>query len=149
MKSSYRVPYLRFLVLSLFASTGVLSTSLVVQWLVYDDWLHRTGPLRIIGTSIAALITFAFVFRGQHLAYVRQQEMIRRFEVISTMNDKIRNALQIIVCMSFVHDPKLTQQVQQALDAIDQELRGVLKEVSSPVAAGTAAKSVHTFPKSA
>jgi hypothetical protein len=46
------------------ASSFVLFVSLLIQWVVYDDWLHKTGPLRIVGTVIAALITFFFVLPG-------------------------------------------------------------------------------------
>ena len=133
MLPAYRVvSFAKILVFSLFVSTGVLGSSLLVQWLVYDDWLHRTGPLRIVGASITTVITFAFVFRWQYLARLRRQEMMRRFEAISGMSDRIRNALQIIACISFVREPELTQEVRQALDVIDKELRGVLREVGSP-----------------
>jgi integrase len=32
----------------------VLGSSLLLQWLVYDDWLHETGPVHIFGSALAA-----------------------------------------------------------------------------------------------
>ncbi len=53
----------------------MLAASLLAQWLIYDDWLHRTGPLRIVGTCIAALVTFIFAMRWQLAIRERQLEM--------------------------------------------------------------------------
>lgn len=110
---------------SLLASCFVLTVSLLVQWLVYDDWLHRTGPLRIVGTSIAAVVTFVFVLRWQLGVREKQREMVRRFEMIAYMNDRIRNALQAITCVTYLSRPEETQAVRQAVEVID----GVLHEV--------------------
>jgi hypothetical protein len=60
--SSPKLSNSRIAALSIGASCGVLIVSLVVQWVVYDDWLHQTGPLHLIGTSIAAGLTFIYVF---------------------------------------------------------------------------------------
>lgn len=113
-------------VLSLVASSLVLGASLVIQWLVYDDWLHRTGPLRIVGTCIAAVVTFAFVLRWQLAVRERQREMMRQFEAISYMNDRIRNSLQAIECVTYLSQPEATDSVRQAADAIDAVLREAL-----------------------
>jgi hypothetical protein len=114
--------------LSLAASSLVLAASLVIQWLVYDDWLHRTGPLRIVGTCIAAVVTFGFVFRWQLAVREKQQEMMRRFEAISYMNDRIRNSLQAIECVTYLSQPEATGSVRQAVDAIDIVLREALAD---------------------
>lgn len=113
---------------SFLASLFVLATSLLIQWLVYDDWLHQTGPLRIVGTSIAALVTFTFVLRWQYLVRERQQEMVRRLEMISHMNDRIRNALQAIECVTYLSQPDATASVRQAADVIDRVLQDVLAD---------------------
>jgi len=102
---------------------------LLIQWLVYDDWLHRTGPMRIVGTSIATLITFAFVLRWQYMVREKQQEMVRRLEMISYMNDRIRNALQAIECVTYLSQPEAIKPVRQAVDKIDGVLREVLAGV--------------------
>ena len=119
---------MRIFLISLFASFLVLVVSLVIQWLVYDDWLRHTGPLRIVGTAIAAMITLAFMLRWQYSIREQQRNMIRRFELISHMNDRIRNALQAIECVTYVAQPEATAVVRQEVNAIDKVLRDVLSE---------------------
>jgi len=119
----------RMLLFSFLASFFVLAASLLMQWFVYDDWLHRTGPLRIVGTSIATVVTFAFMLRWQYAARQGQQEMVRRLEMISYMNDRIRNALQAIECVTYLSQPEATAPVRQAVDEIDGVLREVLADV--------------------
>lgn len=119
---------LKILAFSILVSSFVLVASLVIQWLVYDDWQHRTGPLRIVGTSIAAVITFVFMVRWQYAVREKQREMVRRFEVILQMNDRIRNKLQAIECVTYLAQPEATQSVRQAVNAIDEVLRGVLAD---------------------
>lgn len=118
---------------SFLASVLVLGASLLTQWLIYDDWLHRTGPLRIVGTSIATLVTFVFVLRWQYMVREKEQEMVRRLEMISYMNDRIRNALQAIECVTYLSQPEATESVRQAVDSIDGVLREVLADVRPPV----------------
>lgn len=118
---------------SFLASVLVLGASLLTQWLIYDDWLHRTGPLRIVGTSIAALVTFVFVLRWQYMVREKQREMVRRLEMISYMNDRIRNALQAIECVTYLSQPEATESVRHAVDSIDEVLRDVLANVRPPV----------------
>jgi hypothetical protein len=124
-------PRMRIFLISLFASFLVLVVSLVIQWIVYDDWLRRTGPLRIVGTTIAAVITLCFMLRWQYSVHEQQREMIRRFELISHMNDRIRNALQVIECVAYVSRPEATEIVRQEVDAIDRVLRDVLSDPST------------------
>jgi hypothetical protein len=114
--------------LSFLASFLVLTASLVIQWLVYDDWLQRTGPLRIVGTSIAAVVTFGFVLRWQLAVIEKQREMVRRFEMIAYMNDRIRNALQAITCVTYISQPEETDAVREAVEVIDEVLREVISD---------------------
>jgi hypothetical protein len=102
---------------------------LLSQWLVYDDWLHRSGPLRIIGTVVSGLLSFLFVYRWQSLQRQRQIETVERFERIAFMNDRIRNSLQAIECVTFVAQPQATEAVQDAVNAIDRVLGEVLEEM--------------------
>lgn len=118
----------KILLFSFLASFFVLGTSLLIQWLVYDDWLHQSGPLRIVGTSIATVVTFTFMLRWQYLVRERQQEIVRRLEMISHMNDRIRNALQAIECVTYLSQPEATAPVRQAVDVIDRVLRDVLAD---------------------
>jgi hypothetical protein len=121
----------RIFLIPLLAAFSVLGVSLIVQRLVYDDWLHRTGPLRIVGTSIAAVITFGFMLRWQYSIRERQREMIRRFQLISHMNDRIRNALQAIECVTYISYPQATDTVRREVDAIDEVLRDVLSDADT------------------
>lgn len=118
----------RIFLISLFASFLVLIVSLVIQWLVYDDWLRNTGPLRIVGTTIAAVITLCFMLRWQYTVREQQREMIRRFELILHMNDRIRNALQAIECLTYVAQPEATEAMRQEVNAIDRVLSDVLSD---------------------
>jgi hypothetical protein len=118
----------KILLFSVLAAIPVLAGSLVMQWLVYDDWLHQTGPIRIVGTCIAALVTFIFALRWQTAIRERQLEMVRRMEMILQMNDRIRNALQAIECLTYVAQPEATESVRQSVNVIDSVLREVLAE---------------------
>jgi len=110
------------------SAIAVLAASLLTQWLIYDDWLHRTGPLRIVGTCIATVLTFVFALRWQLAIRERQLEMVRRMEMILQMNDRIRNALQAIECLTYVAQPEATDSVRQSVNVIDSVLREVLAE---------------------
>jgi hypothetical protein len=138
----------RIFLISLFASFLVLAVSLVIQWLVYDDWLRETGPLRIIGTTIAAVITLGFVLRWQYSIREQQREMLRRFELISHMNDRIRNALQAIECVTYVAQPEATEAVKREVNAIDKILHDVLSDAQVVSAKVPREPSTHTARKS-
>lgn len=112
------------------ASSFVLFVSLIIQWVVYDDWLRRTGPLHLVGTSIAVLVTFIFAVRWQNAVNHREQELVRHFEIILQMNDRIRNALQAIECVTYLADPQATQSVRQSVNNIDAVLREVLEDTN-------------------
>lgn len=122
----------KIVLFSVLLALPVLAGSLLVQWLVYDDWLHRTGPLRIVGTCIAALVTFVFAMRWQIAVRERQLEMVRRLEMILRMNDRIRNALQAIECLTYVAQPEATESVRQSVNVIDSVLREVLADSGHP-----------------
>ncbi|HET9182592.1 MAG TPA: hypothetical protein VFP59_10690 [Candidatus Angelobacter sp.] len=125
--SSHRSGWSGKLVLYTFlASTFVFFVSIILQWLVYDDWLHTTGPLHFVGTAIATAITFVFVLRWLQAAQQREREMVRRFKMILEMNDKIRNALQAIECLTYLSRPEATDSVRQSVNDIDAVLRQVL-----------------------
>jgi len=118
----------KIVLVSLGASVCVLAGSLLAQWLIYDDWLHQTGPLRIVGTCIATVVTFVFALRWQLAIRERQLEMVRRMEMILRMNDRIRNALQAIECLTYVAQPEATESVLQSVNVIDSVLREVLAD---------------------
>ena len=122
---------------SLLASFSVLLVALVMQWLIYRDWLHETGPVRIVGTTIAALLTFGFVLNWQARLHKQQAENLRRFQRIAEMNDRIRNALQAIECLAFAQNREPIAGIREAVSKIAAELNGVVED-SRPVASGIA-----------
>jgi hypothetical protein len=110
--------------LSFFSGLALFVAGIFLQWLIYDDWLHRAG-LRLVGSALAGVLTFIFAFRWQSAVRERRLEMLRRFETIGRMNDRIRNALQAIECVTYATNPGATEPVRNAVDVIE----GVLKEV--------------------
>jgi len=115
--------------IALVSGLMVSSVVLLTQWIIYDDWLRRSGPLRIIGTIVSGTLTFFFVYRWQSLQRQRQLETVSRFETIARMNDRIRNSLQAIECVTFVAQPQAAEAVQEAVDVIDQVLGEVLAKM--------------------
>lgn len=133
----------RMFLRSFAASLFVVVVSLFMQWVVYDDWLHRTG-LRIVGTCIAAIVTFFFTLRWQYAVLVNERKMVRQFAMISHMNDRIRNALQAIECVTYVSSPDATGAVRKEVDAIDRVLREVLEGTEPVVRPAMTAKNQPT-----
>jgi predicted type IV restriction endonuclease len=109
-------------------SFSVLLVSAALQWIVYDDWLHETGPLRVIGSILASVVTFAFVLNWFRTERQRQIEAQRRFRIIAEMNDRIRNKVQLIACVRYAFDEKLTDDIRHAVEAIDAALNGVIAD---------------------
>lgn len=122
----------RIVIYSLLSSWSVLVFSLALQWFIYKDWLHDPGPVRIIGTVLACFTTFLLVWQWQEGIRQRTLETQRRLEIIRQMNDRIRNALQAIECVTYAQDRAATRDVSEAVDAIDAALRGVTLEIASP-----------------
>jgi len=120
----------RILLTSVGCTILVFAAVPFLQWLVYDDWLHRTGPLRVIGTIVSSALTFVFVYSAQSALRQRQLDTLRRFQVIARMNDRIRNSLQAIACVTYMSHPEAMEPVQEAATAIDGVLREVLLELS-------------------
>ncbi len=130
----------RIVLYCMIASCSVLLVAIILQWLVYNDWLHETGPVRVVGTTIATIVTFTFILHWQLGLRRRHAEALRRLEIIAEMNDRIRNALQAIACVTYATDPKATQWVREAVEIIDAALQGVLTESKAP-AITTSAKA--------
>lgn len=112
---------------SLTCGLGVLVFAAIVQWFIYDDWMHGHSPLQLFGISLAAALTFIVVLRWQIGIRRRRLEMLRQFESIERMNDRIRNALQSIDLIAFAHS-EAAEQVRAAVDAISVVLMEVLEE---------------------
>lgn len=110
---------------SIAAGLAVFALAIFLQWLIYDDWMHRSGPLRIVGSALAAALACVVAYRWQVAIRLRKIEMLHRFETIKWMNDRIRNALQAIECVTYAADPTATEPVKSAVDVIE----GILNEV--------------------
>lgn len=115
---------------SFVASFSVLLVSTALQWVIYDDWLHETGPVRIVGATLASIVTFAFVLHWLRVERQRHIEARRRFQIIAEMNDRIRNKVQAIACARYASDEKLASDIRNAVDAIDEALKGVTEDAS-------------------
>jgi hypothetical protein len=113
---------------SLIAGLSVSAFAIFIQWLIYDDWLHDQGPLRIVGSFLAGALAFAGVWRWQYIVRRRKLEMLRRFETIQWMTDRIRNALQAIECITYAASPEATEPVREAVGVIESVLGEVLAE---------------------
>lgn len=119
---------IRIWLVSVLCAVVVFGIAIFMQWLIYDDWLHDKGPLRIVGSLLAGGLTFAVAVRWQFAIRWRKVEMLRRFEFIKWMNDRIRNSLQAIECVTYAADPQATESVRSAVDAIEDVLHEVLAE---------------------
>ena len=109
---------------SLASGLCVLVFAAFLQWLIYDDWMHGHNPLQMFGTLLAATLTFVVVLRWQISIRRHRMELIRHFETIEWMNDRIRNALQSIDLIAFAHS-EAAEQVRTAVDAISVILKQV------------------------
>ena len=116
------------LLVAIVSGFSLFAAGILLQWLVYDDWLHRTG-FRLVGSLLAGVLMFAFAYYWQSTIRERKVEMLRGFQTIAQMNDRIRNALQVIECATYATNPQATEPVRNAVD----EIEGVLEEVLADV----------------
>jgi hypothetical protein len=114
--------------ISLCAGFSVLALAILLQWLIYDDWLHDRGPVRVVGSILAGVLTATSVWRWQFGVRQRKLEMLRRFETIKWMTDRIRNSLQAIECITYAASREATEPVREAVDVIEGVLGEVLAE---------------------
>jgi thiol:disulfide interchange protein len=112
---------------SLAAAIAVFAVAVFLQWLVYDDWLHDRG-VRLVGSLLAAGFAMVITYKWQAAERQRKRELLRRLETIGWMNDRIRNSLQAIECVTYASAPEATAAVRQSVDAIEAVLHEVLRE---------------------
>jgi hypothetical protein len=131
--------------LSVLCAVAVFGAAIFIQWLIYDDWLHDKGPVLFVGWVVAGGLTFAVAVRWQFAIGWRKVEMLRRFESIKWMNDRVRNSLQAIECVTYAADPEATDTVKSAVDAIERVLQEVLADSHpAPEASGTKPRAEET-----
>jgi hypothetical protein len=116
------------LIVSIVSGFSVFAAAILLQWLVYDDWLHRSG-FRLVGSVLAGSLMFVSAYRWQSAIRERKVELLHRFETIARMNDRIRNALQVIECATYATNPQATEPVRNAVDVIEGVLEEVLVDV--------------------
>ena len=126
--------------ISFAAAAFVFGVAIFFQWLVYDDWLHDHGPsLRIVGSLLASAIMFVITLRRQLAQRRRQMEIEQHLQTMMWMNDRIRNSLQTIECVTYAANPQSTESVRTAVNTIEDVLQEVL--VSTPVEPPAASRS--------
>jgi len=116
---------------SIISGLAIFLVAVALQWFVYDDWLHKNGPLRLIGSALASALTFGFVYQWQFGQREKKIENLRRFERIKWMNDRIRNSLQAIECVVYATNRHVTDPVRDAVDTIESVLQEVLVETDT------------------
>ena len=117
---------------SLVTGLSVFGFAILLQWLIYDDWMHDAGPVRVVGSILAGALAWAIAWRWQYSIRDQRVEMLHRFENIRWMNDRIRNSLQAIECITYAADPEATESVRAAVDAIEQVLQEVIAGAGQP-----------------
>ena len=113
---------------SIVSGLAIFLLAVVLQWFIYDDWMHGNGPLRVVGSALASLLTFVFAYHWQLGQREKKIENLRRFERIRWMNDRIRNSLQAIECVVYATNRHVTDPVRDAVDTIESVLHEVLVE---------------------
>jgi hypothetical protein len=104
----------RFILLSSFA--------LLLQWAVYSNWLHDRGPLRLVGSLLAAGLGFGLCYSWQESARRRHIRALRLSSELHHVQDRVRNSLQAIVCVTYARAPETAEPVNTAVDTIENTL---------------------------
>jgi hypothetical protein len=94
---------------------------------MYTSCREEQKSFRIVGSTLASVLTFLLSSHWQNVRRRQRIEMLRRFETIAWMNDRIRNALQAVECVDYAANSQATDSVRNAVGIID----GVLSEVLS------------------
>jgi hypothetical protein len=120
---------------SIVSGLAIFLIAVVLQWFIYDDWMHKNGPLRLVGSALASAWAFGFVYQWQLGQRKKKIENLRRFETIKWMNDRIRNSLQAIECVVYATSRHVTDPVRDAVDTIESVLQEVLVETDTVLSA--------------
>ena len=116
---------------SIVAGLAIFLLALALQWFIYDDWMHKNGPLRLVGTALTFALTSGFVYQWQLGQREKGIESLQRFERVKWMNDRIRNSLQAIECVVYATNRHVTDPVRDAVDTIESVLQEVLVETDT------------------
>jgi hypothetical protein len=113
---------------ALVAGIGMLGFTTSLQWFIYFKWMHEPGTLEIAGSVMAGALMFALVFRSLHATRQRKLQLLNRLRAIRWMNDRIRNSLQTIECVTYAAAPHATDEVRIAVDSIESILGDFLAD---------------------
>jgi hypothetical protein len=114
------------LILSQASGLVVFLGALVIQWIIYDRFLHQDG-LRLVGSVIAGGFG-ALLVHVMNLQTRRSRlSELRRLEDIALLNHHIRNALQAIVCCS--GSSESAEIIHESVDRIERVLYDVLGRI--------------------
>jgi hypothetical protein len=110
-------------------AVALASAAILVQWLanVHDvvfpvlDGIRLGGPLLILAVSIVLVR----LLLGE--AQRRRRENLRRYLIVAECNHHIRNALQTMRGLSYMHG---YDQIDQAVARIEQTLTEILPKVT-------------------
>jgi hypothetical protein len=127
------------LLISFCLGLAAFALAVLLQWLIYDDWLHRNGPVRLVGSGLLFVFTSLFAYWWQQAKRDEKIEVLKRLETIRWMNDRIRNSLQAIECVVYATNPHVTDPVRDAVDAIEGVLQEILSE--TPYSASTVSEA--------
>jgi hypothetical protein len=119
---------------SIVSGLAIFLLAVALQWFIYDDWMRKNGPLRLVGSALASALAFGFVYQWQLGQREKKIENLRRFEKIKWINDRIRNSLQAIECVVYATNQHVMDPVRDAVDTIESVLQEVIVEhrASSP-----------------
>jgi hypothetical protein len=126
---------------SVLSGVLTLGAAIFIQWLVYDDWLHQAG-LRLTGSVLAGLFLGSLVFRSLWHAREKRRRMLELLQSIRWTNDRIRNSLQAIECVTYAASPEITEDVKNAVDNIENILNDLLASPDSHVSRRAKARAV-------
>jgi uncharacterized membrane protein len=114
---------------AIFISIVVFFLALVIQWTIYDRYLHEAG-IRVVGSAIAACVSIVLVLVLRTSARNQRLREVQRLETIALLNHHIRNALQAIVSSSGATNS--TDTIRTAVERIEWALGEVLTDIQHP-----------------
>lgn len=83
----------RIWMLSLATGGAAFAIAILIQWMIYDNWMHWQGLLRIVGSALAGVIAGTVAAHRQSVLRKKKIQLLRRIESIPQITDRLRNAL--------------------------------------------------------
>ncbi len=83
----------RIWMLSLMTGGAAFTITLLLQCMIYDDWMHWQGLLKIVGSTLAGVIAATLAAHRQSVLRKKNIQLLRRIESMPQITDRLRNAL--------------------------------------------------------